>query len=901
MARTQPMSKTRNIGIMAHVDAGKTTTSERILYYTGKTHKIGEVHEGAATMDWMAQEQERGITITSAATTAEWKGHTFNLIDTPGHIDFNIEVKRSVRVLDGVIAAFDAVSGVEPQSETNWGHASNYGVPRLCYVNKMDRVGANFLRCVEMMKERLRANAVPIQLPVGAEDNFQGVIDLVEMKALIWKGEELGASWDVVEIPAEYKAEAEKWHNNLVETAVEYNDDAMNAYLEGKEPSVETLKKCIREGTVTMKMFPVLCGSSFKNKGVQPLLDAVIAYLPAPDEIADANVEADLPDGTTKTLKIGDEQPLGALAFKIATDPYVGTLTFVRVYTGVISSGTAVYNSTRQRTERIGRIVRMHANKREEVTELRTGDIGALIGLKDTRTGDTLCSENNEFVLENIKAMDPVIAMAVEPKSKADQEKMGIGLGKLMSEDPSFRVYTDEETGQTILAGVGELHLDIMVDRLKREHKVEVNTGAPQVSYRETITKTAECEGKHVKQSGGRGQFGHAWVKFEPNETGKGFEFINAIVGGVVPKEYIPAIQDGIEESLKNGMYAGYPVVDVKATLFDGSYHDVDSSEMAFKMAGILAVKEAAKKCAPQLLEPIMKMEVTVPSDFMGDVIGDLSSRRGQITGDRRPLRPNRGQGLRAAGQPVRLRHHLALHDPRPWQPQHGVRPLRSGSLQRGPGNPSQTRRLTAPSQKRASKALFFWHGLVSPLNYSYAHHPPPPPPLLSAGRRNRSARCHHHKPARTPQMDAMGPERPNTGRPRSHHPPLPEKGSRRQRMDSRPLPDRWNFPWQQRLSVRGCRNAGIRNRLLARHPPHWQRLRHRGRKSPDQPSLPSIRRQPCEYSLPSRKPRQRVRRQAPGLYLRGPPPQPSPPHERLPLRHPHLCSHARKLATNSH
>ncbi|TKW60823.1 MAG: elongation factor G [Blastochloris viridis] len=633
MARTTPMSKVRNIGIMAHVDAGKTTTSERILYYTGRTHKIGEVHEGAATMDWMAQEQERGITITSAATTAEWKGYTFNLIDTPGHIDFNIEVKRSVRVLDGVIAAFDAVSGVEPQSETNWGHASNYGVPRLCYVNKMDRVGSNFLRCVDMMKERLRANAVPIQLPIGSEDNFKGMIDLVEMKALVYNGEELGATWDVLDIPAELKAEADKWHNNLVEVAVEFDDEAMNAYLEGNEPSVETLKKCIRKGTVEMKMFPVLCGSSFKNKGVQPLLDAVIAYLPAPDEIDEENVKAELPDGSEITLKIGDDQPLGALAFKIATDPYVGTLTFVRVYTGVISSGTAVYNATRQRSERIGRIVKMHANKREEVTELRAGDIGALIGLKDTRTGDTLCAEGKDYMLETIKAMDPVIAMAVEPKSKGDQEKMGIGLGKLMAEDPSFRVYTDEETGQTILAGVGELHLDIMVDRLKREHKVEVNTGAPQVSYRETITKTAECEGSHKKQSGGRGQYGHCWVKFEPNETGKGFEFVNAIVGGVVPKEYIPAIQAGIEESLKNGMYAGYPVVDVKATLFDGSYHDVDSSEMAFKMAGILAVKEAAKKCAPQLLEPIMKMEVTVPSDFMGDVIGDLSSRRGQITG----------------------------------------------------------------------------------------------------------------------------------------------------------------------------------------------------------------------------------------------------------------------------
>ncbi len=633
MARTNPINKTRNIGIMAHVDAGETTTSERILYYTGRTHKIGEVHEGAATMDWMEQEQERGITITSAATTTEWNGYQVNLIDTPGHIDFNIEVKRSVRVLDGLIAAFDAVSGVEPQSETNWGHASNYGVPRLCYINKMDRVGAGFLRCVDMIKERLRANAVPIQLPVGAEDKFQGIIDLVQMKALIWKGEELGAKWDVVEIPAELKAEADKWRANLVEAAVEMDDDAMNAYLEGNEPDEKTLKACIRKGTLAMKMFPVLCGSSFKNKGVQPMLDAVVDYLPAPDEIDDENLKATRDDDSELVLKVGDDQPLGALAFKIATDPYVGTLTFVRVYTGTISSGSAVYNSTRSRTERIGRIVKMHANKREEVTELLAGEIGALIGLKDTRTGDTLCNENNQFVLETIKAMEPVIAQAIEPKTKSDQEKMGIALGKLMAEDPSFRVHTDEESGQTIIAGVGELHLEIMVDRMKREHKVEVNVGAPQVAYRETITQAAECEGKHVKQTGGRGQFGHCWIKFEPNESGKGFEFINSIVGGVVPKEYIPAIEQGVEESLKNGMFAGFPVVDVKATLFDGSYHDVDSSEMAFKMAGILAVKEAARKCKPQLLEPIMKMEVTTPTEFMGDVIGDLSSRRGMIQG----------------------------------------------------------------------------------------------------------------------------------------------------------------------------------------------------------------------------------------------------------------------------
>ncbi|MFZ2587399.1 MAG: elongation factor G [Alphaproteobacteria bacterium] len=635
MARTLPFDKFRNIGIMAHVDAGKTTTSERILYYTGRVHKIGEVHEGAATMDWMEQEQERGITITSAATTAHWKGYQINLIDTPGHIDFNIEVKRSVRVLDGLIATFCSVSGVEPQSETNWGHANNYGVPRLCYINKMDRVGADFLRGVEMIRERLRANAVPIQLPVGKEDYFKGIIDLVRMKALIWKGEELGATWDEVEIPAENLEEAKKWRANMIDSVVEHDEAAMNAYLEGTEPDEATLKACIRKGTIEMKIFPVICGSSFKNKGVQPLLDAVLDYLPNPTEIADKNLEAEVPDSDGKmlTLKVGDDQPLAALAFKIATDPFVGTITFVRVYTGVISSGTAIFNSTRGKTERVGRIVKMHANKREEVTEIRAGDIAALIGMKDTRTGETLCDEKNPYLLENIKAMDPVISQAIEPKTKDMQEKMGIALGKLMAEDPSFRAFTDAESGQTIIAGVGELHLEIMMDRMKREHKVEVNIGAPQVAYRETITKAAECEGKHVKQSGGRGQFGHAWVRFEPNEKGKGFEFVNDIVGGSIPKEYVPAVEEGVEEALKNGMLAGFPVVDVKATVFDGSYHDVDSSEMAFKMAGILAVKEAVRRCMPQILEPIMKLEVTTPTDFMGDVIGDISSRRGMIQG----------------------------------------------------------------------------------------------------------------------------------------------------------------------------------------------------------------------------------------------------------------------------
>jgi elongation factor G len=634
MARTAPLEKYRNIGIMAHVDAGKTTTSERILYYTGRTHKIGEVHEGAATMDWMAQEQERGITITSAATSAEWKGYKINLIDTPGHIDFNIEVKRSVRVLDGLIAAFCSVSGVEPQSETNWGHASNYGVPRLCYINKMDRVGADFFRGVSMIRERLRANAVPIQIPVGKEDYFKGVVDLVRMKALIWKGEELGATWDETDVPADLLETAKKYRQELIEAAVEFDDTAMNDYLEGKEPSEAMLKECIRRGTLAMKLFPVVCGSSFKNKGVQPLLDAVLDYFPAPNEIDPAKLVGTDEAGNEVKFTVSDDQPLSALAFKIATDPFVGTITFVRVYSGVISSGTAVYNSVRGRTERIGRIVKMHANKREEVTEIRAGDIGALIGMKDTRTGDTLCSEAKPIILETIKAMEPVIAMSIEPKTKSDQEKMSIALGKLLAEDPSFRVYTDEETGQTILAGVGELQLEVKIDILRRKpYEVEVTTGAPQVSYRETITASAECQGVHKKQTGGRGQFGDCWIKFEPNETGKGFEFINAVVGGTVPKEYIPAVEDGVVESLKNGMFAGYPVVDVKATLFDGSYHDVDSSELAFKLAAREAVKEAAKKCRPQLLEPIMKMEVTTPTDTMGDVIGDLSSRRGMIQG----------------------------------------------------------------------------------------------------------------------------------------------------------------------------------------------------------------------------------------------------------------------------
>lgn len=633
MPRTVPFAKTRNIGIMAHVDAGKTTTTERILYYTGRSHKIGEVHEGAATMDWMAQEQERGITITSAATTCEWKGNTINIIDTPGHIDFNIEVKRSVRVLDGLVAVFCSVGGVEPQSETNWRHANNYGVPRLCFINKMDRTGADFLSGVAMIKDRLGANAVPIQLPIGKEEDFKGLIDLVRMKAYVWKSEDLGASWDEEEIPADLLAEAEKYRNELIEAAVEQDEDAMMAYLEGNEPDEATLKMCIRKATLSMAFFPVLCGSAFKNKGVQTLLDAVLDYLPAPDEVDDEKLKALDKNGDEFVMKVADEEPMAALAFKIATDQFVGTLTFVRIYTGVLSGGSYVYNATKGKKERVGRIMKMHANKREEVDELRAGDIGAIVGLKDTTTGDSLCAEGKHIVLETIEAMEPVISMAIEPKTKDGQEKMSIALGKLVGEDPSFRVTSDEESGQTIISGVGELHLDIMVDRLKREFKVEVNTGAPQVAYRETITQTAECEGKHVKQSGGRGQYGHVWVTFEPNEAGAGFEFVNKIVGGVVPREYIPAVQQGIEEAMKNGIVAGYPVVDLKATLYDGSYHDVDSSEMAFKMAGILAMKEAAKKCQAIILEPMMKVEITTPSDYMGDVIGDLSSRRGQIQG----------------------------------------------------------------------------------------------------------------------------------------------------------------------------------------------------------------------------------------------------------------------------
>ncbi|MFT7433616.1 MAG: elongation factor G [Alphaproteobacteria bacterium] len=633
MARITPLSDYRNIGIMAHVDAGKTTTTERILFYTGKSHKIGEVHDGAATMDWMEQEQERGITITSAATTCHWDNHLINIIDTPGHVDFNIEVKRSVRVLDGLVAVFCSVGGVEPQSETNWGHANDYGVPRICFINKMDRTGANFTHGVEMIRERLHANAVPIQLPIGAEGDFKGCIDLVTMKAVIWNDETMGADYAVEEIPAELLDGAKKAREELIEASVEMEEAAMEAYLEGNEPDEETLVRLIRKATLSMAYFPVMCGTAFKNKGIQTLLDAVVAYLPAPNEVAEAKLKGVTDAGEDILLTPSDDAKMSCLAFKIATDPFVGRLTFVRVYSGVIKSGSYIYNSSKGKKERVGRIVMMHANKREEVAELRTGDIGAVVGLKDTTTGDTLVDEGYDCVLERIIAMPAVISMAIEPKTKDAQEKMGIALGKLVGEDPSFRVHTDEESGQTIVAGVGELHLDIMMDRLKREFGVEVNIGAPQVAYRETIRNTAECVGKHVKQSGGRGQYGHCIIEFAPNETGKGFEFISKIVGGSIPREYVASVGAGIEEALKNGMVAGYPVVDVIATAIDGSYHEVDSSEMAFKMAGILSVRDAISKVGPVLLEPIMKVEVVTPEDYMGDVIGDISSRRGQIQG----------------------------------------------------------------------------------------------------------------------------------------------------------------------------------------------------------------------------------------------------------------------------
>lgn len=630
MAREFSLKDTRNIGIMAHIDAGKTTTTERILFYTGRVHKIGETHEGSATMDWMEQEQERGITITSAATTAQWKGHRINIIDTPGHVDFTVEVERSLRVLDGAVGVFCAKGGVEPQSETVWRQADKYHVPRIAYVNKMDIIGANFLGAVEQMRERLGANAVPIQLPIGKEDTFEGVIDLIENKAYYYL-DDLGKSSEARDIPDDYKAQAEEYRSSLVEAVAELDEDLMMKYLEGEELTEDEIHAALRKGTCNVEIIPVLCGSSYKNKGVQPLLDAVVRYMPSPLDVP--AIKGQLPNGEEAERQSEDDAPLAALAFKIATDPYVGKLTFIRVYSGSLESGSYVLNSTKEKRERIGRILQMHANHREEIKELHAGDIAAAVGLKDTSTGDTLCDEKQPIILESMVFPDPVIDLAIEPKTKADQEKMSIALAKLGEEDPTFKTKTNEETGQTIISGMGELHLDVIVDRLLREFRVEANIGKPQVAYRETFRSAAEVEGKFIRQSGGRGQYGHVWVRFEPLEEGGGFEFENKIVGGVVPREYIPAVQNGIEESMQNGVIAGFPLVDVKATLYDGSYHDVDSSEMAFKIAGSLALKAAKSKCNPVLLEPIMKVEITIPEEYLGDIMGDVNSRRGRIEG----------------------------------------------------------------------------------------------------------------------------------------------------------------------------------------------------------------------------------------------------------------------------
>ena len=638
MARKTPLDRYRNIGIMAHIDAGKTTTTERILFYTGRSHKIGEVHDGGATMDWMEQEQERGITITSAATTCTWLGmakqfpeHQINIIDTPGHVDFTIEVERSLRVLDGAVTAFCSVGGVEPQSETVWRQADKYGVPRMGYVNKMDRAGANFLRVVEQVKTRLGASPVPMQLPIGAEDNFIGVVDLVKMKAIYWDKDSQGMTFTYEDIPANMVDECQQYHDEMVEAAAEANEEFMDTYLNDGELTEEQIKQGIRARCINNEIIPMFCGSSFKNMGVQALLDAVIEYFPSPIDVP--AIEGVLEDDTPATRKSSDDEPFAALAFKIMTDPFVGTLTFVRVYSGVISSGDSIYNPVKGKKERAGRLIKMHANSREEVKEFRAGDIGCVVGLKDVTTGDTICDLDNKITLERMEFPEPVISIAVEPKTKADQEKMGIALQKLAAEDPSFRVRTDEETGQTIISGMGELHLDIIVDRMKREFNVEANVGAPQVSYRETIKQSVEADGKFVRQSGGRGQYGHVVLRIEPQEPGTGFTFVNAIVGGVVPREYIPAIEKGAKEQLENGVIAGYPVVDVKVTVFDGSYHDVDSNEMAFKVASSMGVKNGVQNAKPVILEPIMAVEVVTPEEYMGDVMGDLNRRRGMIQG----------------------------------------------------------------------------------------------------------------------------------------------------------------------------------------------------------------------------------------------------------------------------
>ncbi|RDU34904.1 elongation factor G [Neobacillus piezotolerans] len=632
MAREFSLDKTRNIGIMAHIDAGKTTTTERVLYYTGRIHKIGETHEGAAQMDWMEQEQERGITITSAATTAQWKGHRVNIIDTPGHVDFTVEVERSLRVLDGAVAVLDAQSGVEPQTETVWRQATTYGVPRVVFVNKMDKIGADFLYSVGTLHDRLQANAHPIQLPIGAEDQFEGIIDLVEMKATFY-GNDLGTDIDVREIPEEYRAQAEEYREKLVEAVAELDEELMEKYLGGEELTIEEIKAAIRKGTTSVEFYPVICGSAFKNKGVQLMLDAVIDYLPSPLDVPAIKGHAPGDEDEVVEKHSSDEEPFAALAFKVMTDPYVGKLTFFRVYSGTLESGSYVQNSTKGKRERVGRILQMHANSRQEISKVYAGDIAAAVGLKDTTTGDTLCDDKSPVILESMQFPEPVIQLSVEPKSKADQDKMSTALQKLQEEDPTFRAHTDQETGQVIIAGMGELHLDILVDRMRREFKVEANVGAPQVAYRETFRESAQVEGKFARQSGGRGQYGHVWIEFSPNEEGKGFEFENGIVGGVVPREYVPAVQAGLEDALERGVLAGYPLVDIKARLFDGSYHDVDSSEMAFKIAASMALKNAASKCKPVILEPVMKVEVVIPEEYLGDIMGQITSRRGRVEG----------------------------------------------------------------------------------------------------------------------------------------------------------------------------------------------------------------------------------------------------------------------------
>ncbi len=633
MPRTVPLERCRNIGIMAHIDAGKTTTTERILFYTGRTHRIGEVHEGTATMDWMEQEQERGITITSAATTCTWRDVRINIIDTPGHVDFTAEVERSLRVLDGAVAVFDAVHGVQPQSEKVWRQADKYGVPRICFINKIDKMGADFEHAVDTLRKRLNAKPVAIQIPIGQEDKFKGVVDLINMNAIVWKDETIGAEYHTEEIPAELRKKAEAFHAQLVETVAENDDDMLHKFLEGEKITAEELRASLRKSTIGLKLFPVVVGTAFKNKGVQPLLDAVVDYLPSPlDAGAVHGVNPDKP-GESVTRKASDNEPFSALAFKIMADPFVGQLTFIRVYSGQLKSGESVMNARTQRHERIGRLLKMHANKREDISEILAGDICAVVGLKNVGTGDTICNEQHPVLLESIEFAVPVISVAVEPKTKADQEKMGMALAKLAQEDPTFKVHTDPDSGQTIISGMGELHLEIIVDRMMREYKVEANVGKPQVAYRETIRKKAEAEGKYIRQTGGRGQYGHVKIRIEPQEAGKGYEFVNDIVGGVVPKEYIKPVDQGIQEALEGGVMAGYPMVDVKVELYDGSYHEVDSNEMAFKIAGSMAFKEAARRASPVLLEPVMAVEVVTPEDFAGAIMGDLSSRRGRIEG----------------------------------------------------------------------------------------------------------------------------------------------------------------------------------------------------------------------------------------------------------------------------